>query len=245
MKKKFSTLFALLLPVTLVAQQHISLQEREILIDGNNATAWVFPVAGEIKDALDHLKDYCKERSDVRLKNEGDNLIVAKEVSIPTIATKRGDLIGYGFPVESYNALGIAFRLGYDIYLNSRDWSLEMNNLRNYTKEFISYHYEQTYSDRIKAVEDEIASIEKELGKNEKEIEKLNRDIERTREKIALETDPAKIDEMNAEVTTLTADRERLNNTQPQLRSKAESLRTDVANLKNESLMIQSAISSL
>ena len=246
MKKKLSILFsALLISIPLVAQQHLFLEEKEIIIGGNNATAWVFPVEGEIDGALDHLEDYCKERSDIKMKKEGDNLLIAEEVSIATIAKQRGDMIGYGFPLESYNALGIAFKLGYDIYLNSTLWNMEMNNLRNYAKEFMSYHYERSYSERIAAAEDEIKSLERELGKTERDVGKLEKDIERTNGKLADETDPAKVEEMKAELLTLNADLEKLKETIPHLRSRIELLQGDVGNLKDESLTIQSAISSI
>ncbi len=246
MKRNVSILVAaLLLPVTLLAQQHLFLQEQDIVIDGNNATAWVFPVEGEIDNALDHLKDYCKERSKIKMKNKGTNLLIAEEVSIPAVSTKVGDLIGRGSPFESYNTVGIAFKLGYDIYLNSEQWNQEMTNLRNYAKEFMSYHYERSYKERIEAAEKEIKSLGKELSKGEKEVGKLGKKIDKINGKIADETDALEIQEMEAELTTLTVDQQRLQESLPQLRSRLELLKGDVNNLKNQSLTIQSAIISL
>ena len=90
------------------------------------------------------------------MKNGGENLLIAEKVSIPTIATKRGDLIGYGFITENYYGMALVFQLGYDISINSMEWAVEMNNFRSYAKEFMSYHYEQSYSRRIEALEKEI-----------------------------------------------------------------------------------------
>lgn len=246
MKKKFSVFFILLLLATpLISQQRVFLQEKEIAMEEYSGTAWIFPVAGDIESALDHLKDYCKERSDVRMRNEGDHLVVAEEVSIPTIATQRGDLIGNGFPHESYNAMGIAFKLGYDIYLNSDMWDMEMNNLRNYAKEFMSYHYERFFAEQIEAVEDQIKTLERDLNREERDVESLNRKIERAGDKIEGETEQEEIEALNTEIATLRADRERLNETIPELQTRIDLLKTDVENLKNQSLTIQSAISSL
>jgi len=245
MKRNFSILCALLLlPFMLVAQQHLFLDEKEIVIGENNATAWVFPVEGEIDGALSHLQDYAKERSKLKMKGRG-NMLIAEDVSIPAVANKNGDLIGYGFPLESYNAVGIAFQLGYDVYLNSEQWNQEMTNLRNYAKEFMSYHYERSYSERIESAEKEIKTLNKELAKGEKQVKKLEKKIERTGKKIAGETDPLQTQELEAELTTLTVDQQRLQESLPQLRSRLELLRGDVNNLKNQSLTIQSAIITL
>ena len=234
----------LLLPIPLIAQQHVFLEEKEIVIGNNNATAWVFPVEGEIDGALDHLQDYAKERSKLKMKGKG-NTLIAEDVSIPAIATKNGDLIGHGFPLESYNAMGIAFQLGYDVYLNSEQWNQEMTNLRNYAKEFMSYHYERSYSERIEAAAQEIKTLNKELARGEKQVKRLEKKIEKTGKKLAGETDALKTQELEAEMMTLSSDKQRLIETLPQLRSRLELLRGDVNNLKNQSLTIQSAIIAL
>ena len=60
-----------------------------------------FPVARDLDEALDDLREYSKDRSDVKMKKDGENLVIAEKVSIPTFVTKRGDLIGYGYINEN------------------------------------------------------------------------------------------------------------------------------------------------
>lgn len=245
--KRTGTIFftALMLSAPLIAQQQLFLEEQEISTEEGNINAWVMPVTGDLENALDHLEDYCKDRSGIRMKSEGDYLLMAEEVSIPTITTSRGDLIGYGFSRESYNAIGIAFKLGYDISLNSEKWHLEMNNLRNYAREFMSYHYGQFYLESIEQAENEIQSLERDLRRKERELNRLERKIENTNDKLSVETDPDRIEGLNEEAATLNAEKEEVNNILPQLRSRIDLLKEDIERYKNESMMFQNAISSL
>lgn len=70
------------------AQIHLFLQEQNVKLKDGSSAAWVFPAARDLDEALDDLKDYCKDRSDVKLRNDGDNLVIAEKVSIPSIVTK-------------------------------------------------------------------------------------------------------------------------------------------------------------
>jgi len=179
------------------------------------------------------------------MKNEGENLIMAEKVSIPTIATKRGDLVGYGFITENYYGLALVFQLGYDISINSREWSTEMNNFRNYTKEFMSYHYEQSYARRIDALEKEVKSVEKERSQNEGKINSMNKKISNLVGRNAKEDDEAKITSNKAEITTLESDIQELTDTLPGLTSQIDVLNGNLNKLKTESHTYQTVIGSI
>ena len=70
MKKLHSTIIAvILLTGSANAQIHLFLQEQEINLKDGRSSAWVFPVALDIDEALDDLKEYSKDRSDVKIKN--------------------------------------------------------------------------------------------------------------------------------------------------------------------------------
>ena len=52
------------------AQIHLFLEEQEIDMKDAKSSAWVLPVARDLDEALDDLKEYSKDRSDVKMKNE-------------------------------------------------------------------------------------------------------------------------------------------------------------------------------
>jgi len=246
MKNLYSTIIAVILFAgSADAQIHLFLQEQEINLKDGGSSAWVFPVARDLEEALDDLKEYSKDRSGVKMKNGGENLIIAEKVSIPAIATKRGDLIGYGFITENYYAVAMVFQMGYDISVNSKEWAVEMNNFRSYAKAFMSYHYEQSYARRISVLEKEIKSLEKQTGQNENKINSLNKKIENLNKKIFKETDEAKTETFKSEITTLESDIQALSDTLPQLKSEIEALQGNVDKFKSESHTFQSTIGSI
>jgi len=246
MKKLYTILVAaVMLTGAADAQIHLFLQEQEINLKDSRSSAWVLPVARELDLAFDDLKEYCKDRSDVKMKNGGENLLIAEKVSIPTIATKRGDLVGYGFISENYYGMALVFQLGYDISVNSVDWAVEMNNFRNYTKGFMSYHYEQSYARRIEALEKENKDLEKEVKQNANKINSMNKKISNLNAKIQKESDEAKIETFKIEITTLESDIQVLSDTLPQLQEQIETIQGNVDKLKNESNTFQTTIGSI
>jgi hypothetical protein len=216
-------------------QTHLFLEEQEVNLEDGKCTAWVFPVARDLEEAFEDLKEYCRDRSDLKLKKEGDNLMIAEKISLPTIATKRGDLIGYCYITEQYYAMALIFKLGYDITLNSQDWKPEMVNLRNYAKAFMAYHYEQSYARRLNILEKDLKDLEKERDQNEVKINNMTDKINNLGKKIGKET----------EIRTLEADIKTLMDTLPGLESKIADLQKQVSQNKTESNAFQGIIGAL
>jgi phage host-nuclease inhibitor protein Gam len=228
-----------------LGQIHLFLEEQEITLKDARSWAWVFPVARDMDEALDDLREYTKDRSDVRMRKDGENLMIAEKVSIPTIATKRGDLVGKGFITENYYAVALIFQLGYDISVNSQEWSVEMNNFRNYARDFMSYHYEQSYTRRIDALEKEIKALEREINQNDRKMGNMSRKISNLNTRISKETEEAKIAEYQEEITTLEADIQVINDATPQINSEIQVMQGNVEKLKTESHTFQTAIGSI
>jgi prefoldin subunit 5 len=227
------------------AQDHLFLEEQEINLEDSKSSAWVFPIPRDLDEVLDDLKDFCKERSDLKLKKDGDHMMIAEKVSIPYITALRGDLIGYSFMSEQYYAMALVFQLGYDLSLNSGSWQTEMKNFRNYAKEFMSYHYEHFYNRRIGEKEKELGDVEKDRKQTQGKIDNLTDKINNLGKKIGKEEDSAKITEYENEINTLESDMQGLMDTLPAVDSKINALKSDIETLKTESFTYHSEISSL
>ena len=238
-------LISMVISISLNAQNLLFILEDDVTLEDGKLTAWIIPISEDFDVLLNSFGDYCKERSDIKMKNAGDNLIIAEEVSISNISTNRGDLICQGFYTDSCKALAIAFRLGYDLSLNMKDWPIEMGNLKTYTKEFMSYYYSKSYSDRIEEIEKEIKTIEKEMSSNENQIKSLGKKVASLDDKINKETDATKVEELTGEKKTLQAEIDQTSEMQPRLRSNIEELTSKIEKLKNESLQLQNSIGSL
>jgi len=231
--------------ITLQGQEHLFLEEQEVDLEDTKSWAWVFPIYRDLEEALDDLKEYCKERSDVKMKKGGENILVGEKVSIPSIASKRGDLIGYAYITENYYGMALVFQLGYDISVSSAEWELEMKNLRNYSKEFMSYHYERSFSRKLKALEKEIKDIEKEKDQNEKKIDNLNNKIDNVNKKIEKETLEVRIENHKDEIIKFQAEIDLLSATLPTLQTQIDQKRELMSKIKTESHTFLSTIGSM
>jgi hypothetical protein len=244
--KKIYTLFAIafIAALSVHSQIHLFLEEQVLDMGDSRSSAWVFPVAHDLELAMGDLQDYCKDRSDVKLKKEGENILMGEKVSIPTIATKRGDLVGKGFITETYYGVALVFQLGYDISLNSVDFAPEMKNFRNYAKEFMSYHYEKSFTRRVVAVEKQISDLEKEKGQDENKIGSANKRIQNLNKKIAKETDESKLSQYNAEIEANEMEIATLSGNTTKLQEQIDQLKGDVQKLKEELHKFQANIAA-
>ena len=234
----------LLLPA-LHGQIHLFLEEQEIAYDDSKLKGWVMPVTNNLEEALKDLDDYIKDRSNIRMKKDGKEVMIAEKVALPAIAKKRGDLIGYGYITDSYYAVAIIFRMGYDISLNSEEYPSEMENFHTYARQFMSYHYEQAYDRRMETIDNEIKDLEKEKNKHEKDMDGMAKRIGNINGRIEKETDELKIEEMRTEITTLEADIESLRNMIPDIDNKLEDLHARKDKLNTEAHTYLGTIGSL
>lgn len=244
--KKFLIILlgGLLLNGVLTAQDHLFLEEQEITLADGKVSAWVFPATDTQEKTLEDFKEYLKERSDIKLKKEGDDMFIAEEVSLPAISTNRGDLIGLCRVTEQYYSMAIIFKMGYDISISTKEWPTEMENMRFYVKAFMTFHYERVYADRISDLEDQIKDVEKQRDQTEKQIGNTNNKIQGNTKKISKETDTGKINELNAENTTLEAEMQVLSDNLPGLLSELDRLRKSVEENKTELNAYLSTISA-
>ena len=246
MKKIALILIASVMITNLVdAQVQLFLEEQSVDLPDGSLTGWVFPVINNMEDARDDFDTYCKNRSDAKMKKGNGNLLIAEKISIPSIATKRGDLIITSYISEQQSTMALVFRMGYDISLNSKMWPLEMVNLHNYARAFMAYHYEQSYARRLETMDKELDGLKKEKEKTEKEIDNIIKKIGRLKDKTVKETDAIKLAEMEAEIGILEANQRMSEDAMPPLVSKIDSHKSQVDRLRSESTAYQSAIGTL
>ena len=246
MKKTLSTLLTFVLVLgPLQSQDMVFLEEQEVDLPDSKSSAWVFPIVKNLEEGLDDLQDYVKERSDIRMKKGGDNVLIAEKESMPILSTMRGDLVGYAYITEQYYAMALVFQLGYDISLNSESWPDEMENLRNYAKAFMTYHFEQAYARRIKDAEKELKDVEKDLSQAENKIDNHNKKIQNLGKRIGKEEDTSKISEYEAEINSNEADMRILLDQLPGLRAKIKDIKDRIEEFKEESNAYHSAIGTL
>nr|WKN36094.1 hypothetical protein K4G66_27385 [Tunicatimonas sp. TK19036] len=149
--------------------------EKKLDIDKKVTPAWVLTV-DEPEDALqESIIDYAKQELGVKLKKSKRDLLMAKEVKIPSIAFHTGDLKIQFSNVRDETQVAVAFMPGYDIALNSEENPQEMERLRQFTRSMVKYHKVNNLQQTIDDDEKRLRKLESSLKKNQREYQRLDK----------------------------------------------------------------------
>ncbi len=175
-------------------------EEETMLIDGISTSVQKARVVGELDEFRDLWRKFLKEEFDLKSSRKGD-IIVAEKAVINRITDRRGDLILFLYPLEKEVNFNVAFKLGYDVYLNSEEFPEEAENLKDFTVYFINYYYYYYLEDYIKKQERNLSDLKRELksasksiAKSDKNVSKLEKNIgknEKKKERLTAEFETA------------------------------------------------------
>lgn len=159
--------------------------EERVQMDKATASAWVVTADDEPIDELrKSFARYTREQLDVKAKKDGRDMMVAKEASIPRIASHPGDLMAKFFREGEETIIAVAFMPGYDISLSTSENPDEMENLRKFTKNFVKYYKTEKLTAQIEDQEKRKKSIESNYKKNEREYKKLQKNLSKIDKKM-------------------------------------------------------------
>lgn len=231
--KTIFTSIALLFTLCLQAQD-FSVKKGSLSSDDAMADAWMIELGEDIKFAQKTFKDYAKEQLDIKARNDGRYLLVAKEVSLPALSDKRGDLKIHFTPAGDSITAGIAFVQGYDIFINADDNPEGMMALRKITRDYLKYYYEAYYADIIEENERELKDLNRELARSEKKIDKLKRNSRKVSRKLDREGEAdvrARYHERNANNE---AGINKLTDKIPELKASIQQAKVELAKAEND-----------
>lgn len=215
-------------------------KEETLLIDGISTTVQNARVIGEVDEFRDLWRRFLKDEFGLKTSRKGD-VIIAEETVINRITDRRGDLILFLYPLEKEVNFSVAFKLGYDIYLNSKEFPTEATNLKDFTVYFINYYYYHYLEGYIKQQERNLSDLKKELktankviGKSAKSVGKLEKNISKNEKRTA------KIAASLGEAAEM--DKDALRNQLSELRAENATLKQSIAEekapvFKNEELV--------
>lgn len=185
MKQCFTYLFLFLLLWTSIGYaQYLQPIEKKIDIDEKVTPAWVL-VVDEPEDAVrETCTDYAKDQLGVKLKKRGKDLLMAKEVKVPSISSYTGDLKIQMSTVQNQTQVAVAFMPGYDIALNSDEYPDDMENLRQFVRNMVKYHHVSNLQATIKSDKKRLQDLQRSMKKNQRESSKLDKSISRYERKI-------------------------------------------------------------
>lgn len=169
---------------TLKAQESLlRFEEVNILIDGVAVNVAHVMLKGDTRDVSRAWNSFARDNVDGRMRDR-DGVLIAEEIVVNQITDKRGDLMVYFFPVEDDISFNIAYKLGYDVYLNSEQYPEEYNRLEAFLRYFTDIYYDDFLPKYIKGMERDLKSLEKEMKRTKKQIKRNNKDLKKANKKI-------------------------------------------------------------
>ncbi|MDD2386691.1 MAG: hypothetical protein PHP52_07890 [Bacteroidales bacterium] len=182
----------------------LNFNEENILINGTPVNVGNVMLKGDIKDISKSWESFIKTHLNDKMK-EDDGVLVLKETVINQITDKRGDLLTYIYNKDNEISLNVAYKLGYDVYLDSKLYPTEFDKF----EEFINYFVHNYYNDylpsyikekkkALKVLQKEEKKAKKSIKKSEKQNIKLNKSnskYEKKTSKIDVQIDKYEDDE--------------------------------------------------
>lgn len=173
--KKITSIIFLLAFTTLYAQESLlNFQEENILINGVSVNVGKVLLTGDVNQVTKSWSSFVKKQIKEKVR-EDDGILTVKETVVNQITDKRGDLMTYIFNKDNSVSFNIAYKLGYDVYLNSGQYPEEFNRLKDFTNHFVYNYYNDFLPKHIKSKSKELKTLKKEVSKSEKTSKKATK----------------------------------------------------------------------
>lgn len=220
--------------------QNLTVTHSKIPVADVTADVWSANLNDDMSFYEKTFEDFTKQEFGSKSRNDGKNEEILEKVSIPQVTDKRGDLRLTFYSEGDRNKLGLSLLLGYDVWINPEDYPREMDRLRQFTRDYLRFHYVHYYNDIIDGDMKLIDDYEKSIEKSEKSIGSLNNQITRNQEKLESETNSSRKSNLEGKNEQNRQDIERLEAEIPELKKKIESLNEHVLQIKEKLKFVES-----
>ena len=236
--KSINMKIALYISLTLlsgsVCAQNLTVTHTKIPVADVTVDVWSANLNDNLSFYEETFEDFTKQEFGTKSRDDGKNEELLEKVSIPQVTDKRGDLRLTFYTEGTRSKMGLSLILGYDIWINPKDYPEEMERLRNFARDYLRFHYTQYYNDIINDDMKLITSYKKSIEKAEKSIGNMRGQVTRNEEKIQTETNANRKSNLETKNQQNTADIERLEAEIPELQGKIDSLDEHILQIKDK-----------
>lgn len=149
----------------------LNFNEENILINGTPVNVGNIMLKGDLKDISKSWESFIRTHLNERMK-EDDGVLILKETVINQITDKRGDLLTYIYNKDNEISFNVAYKLGYDVYLDSKLYPTEFDKFEEFVNYFVYNYYNDYLPSYIKEKKKALKVLQKEKKKAKKYIKK-------------------------------------------------------------------------
>jgi hypothetical protein len=216
-----------------VNAQSLAPFQKQITLDKINVDSWAASVErGTEDDVKSAFSDYVSKNYKLKTKKNGKHGLIVAEANIPQITTRRGDLHVQFSSETGKLEMAVAFMMGYDIFLNSRDNAPEMERFKEFLANFLMDYYKGFYDKLIREKEKVLKDLRGQVSDNEKKAKSLQKDIDSNQKKLAKEVDQLKKTEIENKNVAARRQIDALNEMNSNLNKQISNYESEIAQIK-------------
>ena len=194
------TLIICLLTTVSIQAQNLNLSETKVTVGKEIYPSLVADLEDVDADfARKSFSRFAKDKLDIKMHKHAKSGLIGKEIRLNQVyPERRADLVADVQEVGGNAKLAMAFVMGYDIILNSKDNPEEMEKFQSLASDIVLNIYEDFYDQQIKELNKELKVLSKKMQHNEKDSKKLTKKIHKNDKKVT-EADEVALATLQAE----------------------------------------------
>lgn len=211
--------------------QQLIVEERTVKNEESiELQAWTARLDQDMDYCMETYGNFIKEFFKTKVSKRGKTILVAEKTVFPELSALRIDQRAVFATETGGTSVSLTFSPGYDIHFGRAVYEEEFMRCEQLVKNFVRYHYNAFYGEKIKSIEDQIRSKQNDIESNSKRIDRNNKTIADNNKSGGDEAKTkTKNDKLIREIETYTSDtstkRNEISSLEDELKVNNESLR--------------------
>ena len=207
--------------------------QKQITLDKISVDSWAASVERGTEDEVKSaFSNYVSKNYKLKTKKNGKHGLIVAEANIPQITARRGDLHVQFSSETGKLEMAVAFMMGYDIFLNSRDNAPEMERFKEFLANFLMDYYKGFYDKLVREKEKTLKDLRGQVSDNERKAKSLQKDIDSNQKKLAKEADQLKKTEIENKNVAARRQIDALNEMNSNLNKQIGNYESEIAQIK-------------
>jgi len=156
----------------LVVEERIVKNEESI-----DLNAWTARLDQDMDYCMETYGDFFKEFFKIKVSKRTKTILVAEKAAIPELSNLRLDQRALFGTETGGTSVSFTFSPGYDLHFGHEAYAEEFKKGELFVKNFVRYHYNAFYGEKIKSIEDQIKNKLNDIESNLKKIERNKKTI--------------------------------------------------------------------
>lgn len=173
----FCSLCAISITMPAISQQLI-VEERIVKNEESiDLQSWTARLDQDMDYCMETYGSFIKEFFKTKVSKRGKSILVAEKTAFPELSNLRMDQRAIFATETGGTSVSFTFSPGYDIHFGHESYEQEFKKCESFVRNFVRYHYNTFYGEKISSIEKEISSRQNDIESNGKKIDRNNKAV--------------------------------------------------------------------